>query len=130
MVDQNTVKKYYFGRVAKNVMIAICLLLFSLAVGIIGYRVFFHTSWVDSLINASMILTGMGPVDKATTDAAKVFASIYAIYSGVAFLSSVTFLVGPLLHRFLYRLHLNVTPTDEDNECPIHKQCTCPKKQQ
>ena len=55
-----------------------------------------------------MILAGMGPVDHADTDAAKIFASIYAIYSGIAFISSMAFLFLPILHRFLHKLHLDI----------------------
>jgi hypothetical protein len=60
------------------------------------------------LYNASMILTGMGPVDKATNDAGKLFASFYAIYSGVAFLSCVAIILSPLVHRFLHKFRLDI----------------------
>ena len=78
----------------------------SLALGIIGYHFIAGLGWVDSLLNASMILTGMGPVDPMRTTAAKVFASAYAIFSGVAFLTSVGVLLAPMFHRVLHRLHL------------------------
>lgn len=68
---------------------------------------FYNLTWVDALLNASMILTGMGPVDVAKTNGAKIFASVYAIYSGVAFLTSVAVIFAPVLHRFLHRFHLN-----------------------
>lgn len=73
-----------------------------------GYHFTMSLGFTDSLINASMILTGMGPVDKAETDAAKIFASLYAIYSGVAFLSSIAFLFLPILHRFLHKMHIDI----------------------
>jgi hypothetical protein len=75
--------------------------------GIIGYKYLFGLTWVDSLLNASMILTGMGPIDAAPTDGAKIFASIYAIYSGVAFLTIVAVVFAPVLHRFLHKFHLD-----------------------
>lgn len=62
---------------------------------------------VDSLLNASMILTGMGPVSPMPSDAAKLFASAYALFSGVAFLTTFSILIAPILHRILHRLHLN-----------------------
>jgi hypothetical protein len=62
---------------------------------------------VDALLNASMILTGMGPVSPLTSDAAKLFASAYAVFSGVAFLTTFSILIAPILHRILHRLHLN-----------------------
>jgi len=84
------------------------LILFSLAVGVIGYHAIGGLPWVDSILNASMILTGMGPVDPMRTAAAKLFASAYAIFSGVAFLTSVGVLLAPLFHRFLHHFHLEV----------------------
>ena len=62
---------------------------------------------MDALLNASMILTGMGPVSPLTSDAAKLFASAYAVFSGVAFLTTFSILIAPILHRILHRLHLN-----------------------
>jgi len=84
----------------------------SLAIGAVGYHLLAHLSWVDALLNASMILTGMGPVDPMPTAAAKLFASAYALFSGVAFLTSVGVLLAPFVHRFLHRFHL------EGNEGP------------
>jgi hypothetical protein len=66
---------------------------------------------VDCLYNASMILGGMGPVTELGTDAGKVFASAYALYSGVVLLASVGVLLAPALHRVLHHFHI---PTDED----------------
>ena len=74
----------------------------------IGYHAIGGLPWVDSILNASMILTGMGPVDPMRTAAAKLFASAYAIFSGVAFLTSVGVLLAPLFHRFLHHFHLEV----------------------
>jgi hypothetical protein len=85
----------------------------SLGIGIIGYRVFGNLPWIDALLNASMILTGMGPVNPMTTVAGKLFASAYAIFSGVAFLTSFGVLVAPMVHRFLHRFHLEMK--DEDS---------------
>ena len=71
-----------------------------------GYHYFENLSWIDSLLNASMILGGMGPVDPMNTNAGKIFASFYAIYSGVILLASVGILIGPIFHRFLHHFHL------------------------
>jgi hypothetical protein len=81
-------------------MITITMILFSLLIGILGYHVFESLSWVDSLLNASMILGGMGPVDSLKTTLGKVFASFYALYSGIILLASVGVLAAPLFHRF------------------------------
>lgn len=84
------------------------VLAFSLLLGMAGYHHYFALNWVDSLYNASMILTGMGPVDRAINDAGKIFASFYAIYSGVAFLTSVAIIFSPIVHRFLHKFKIEV----------------------
>jgi hypothetical protein len=101
-------KKHFYNKLLRSVITGLLFLLVSLAIGIIGYHYCFHISWLDSLVNASMILTGMGPVDKAETDGAKWFSSIYAIYSGVAFLTSVAVIFGPVVHRFLHQFKIDV----------------------
>jgi hypothetical protein len=98
----------YRKRVLKSAAIAFAFIFFSLLLGMAGYIYYFHLGWVDALLNASMILTGMGPVDKAFTNDAKIFASFYAVYSGVAFLTSVAVLLSPVVHRFLHRFHLDI----------------------
>jgi len=92
----------------KNFLLATLLLFISLAIGTLGYMYFFCLGWIDGLLNASMILTGMGPVNVAHTDGAKLFASFYALYSGIAFLTSVAVIFAPVLHRFLHKFHLDL----------------------
>jgi hypothetical protein len=79
---------------------------FSLAIGTIGYHSLAGLEWIDALLNAAMILTGMGPVAPLSSPAAKVFAAAYALFSGIVFLVSVGILVTPLLHRLMHRFHL------------------------
>jgi hypothetical protein len=81
---------------------------FSLGVGTLGYHSTAHLSWVDAFLNASMILTGMGPVDKLETNTAKIFASCYAIFSGVSFLTFCGVLFTPIYHRFIHKFHLDL----------------------
>jgi len=83
-------------------------LAFSLGVGTVGYHVTADLKWVDAFLNASMILTGMGPVDKLETDSAKLFASFYSIFSGVSFLTFCGVLFAPVYHRFMHRFHLDL----------------------
>jgi hypothetical protein len=78
----------------------------SLAVGVVGYHYLGELSWVDALLNAAMILGGMGPVDPLRSVAAKLFASFYALFSGVVFLATAAILMAPLVHRLLHRFHL------------------------
>ncbi|GIV79626.1 hypothetical protein FKZ61_010130 [Litorilinea aerophila] len=80
----------------------------SLGIGVVGYHVTEQLSWLDALLNASMILTGMGPVNPMTTVAGKLFASAYALYSGVVFLAVTAIMMAPLAHRLLHRLHLPI----------------------
>jgi hypothetical protein len=76
-----------------------------LGTGIVGYHYIAGLSWIDSLLNASMILGGMGPVDPLKTDGAKIFASFYALFSGLAFIGIVSVLLAPFVHRLLHRVH-------------------------
>ena len=80
----------------------------ALALGVTGYHGVAGLPWVDALLNAAMILTGMGPVDRMDTSAAKLFAAAYALFSGVAFVTTVAVLFAPLVHRFFHRLHLEL----------------------
>jgi hypothetical protein len=79
----------------------------SLAIGVAGYMHFARFTFVDAFLNASMILGGMGPIGELPNDAAKVFASCYALYSGIALLTTVAVLLAPLVHRMLHALHLD-----------------------
>lgn len=81
-------------------------------IGVTGYHAFAGLPWIDSLLNASMILTGMGPVDPMKSVGAKLFASAYALFSGLVFLSSAGILFSPIFHRFLHKFHLEETKSD------------------
>jgi hypothetical protein len=81
----------------------VCAALF---VGVFGYHTLEGLPWIDALLNASMILGGMGPVNELRTDAGKIFASIYALFSGLVFMIVAGILFTPILHRFLHRFHL------------------------
>jgi ABC-type branched-subunit amino acid transport system permease subunit len=99
-------------RLIHSAGLMLLLIGFSLVIGVAGYHEFAHIeSWVDCLYNAAMILGGMGPVAEMPDDNAKIFASAYAIYSGVVLLASVGVLISPVLHRILHRFHIE---TDED----------------
>lgn len=89
---------YYF-------FLSIFLIVFSMLIGVIGYHYCGPMGWLDAFYNSSMILTGMGPVNVITNDAGKWFASFYALYSGVAFLTTAGVMLSPLIHRILHILH-------------------------
>ena len=99
-------RKQYYDRLFRNILWGAAIVLFSLFIGMAGYHFIEHLSWLDSLLNASMILTGMGPVDVMRTSSGKLFASFYAIFSGVVFLTTIAFVMAPVAHRFLHKFHL------------------------
>ena len=101
-------RRIFMQRMARYLALSIAIILVSLAIGIIGYHTTEGLSWVDSLLNASMILGGMGPVAPIQTVAGKLFASFYALFSGMVFLVAVGVLIAPAFHRFLHRFHLEM----------------------
>ena len=101
-------RRVFLRRMWLNVLATLGIAAFSLALGTLGYHYLGGVGWVDGLLNAAMILTGMGPVDRMETTGGKLFATFYALYSGVAFLTLVAVLMGPLYHRFLHSFYLEV----------------------
>jgi hypothetical protein len=95
----------FFKRVARHWLAGFGILAVGLGAGILGYHYIAGLSWIDSLLNASMILGGMGPVDPLKTNAAKIFASCYALFSGLAFIGIVSVLLAPFVHRLMHRVH-------------------------
>lgn len=96
----------FLRRLLGHISIGILIIFGSLGFGVLGYHHFAGFSWLDSLLNASMILGGMGPVDSLRTSGAKIFASFYALFAGVIFLVVVGIMVAPIGHRLMHRLHL------------------------
>ncbi len=94
-------------RVARHLGLALLLLGSSLGIGVMGYHALADLNWVDSLLNASMILGGMGPVNTLNSSAAKIFASCYALFSGVVFIGGASLVIVPFVHRILHRFHLD-----------------------
>ena len=101
-------KKDYYVRVFKFFLISAGFLTFSIILGTFGYHYFGRLGWVNSFYNASLILAGMGPVDVLTSHSAKIFASLYALYSGIAFLVLIGVLFAPIFHRFLHSIHADL----------------------
>jgi TRAP-type C4-dicarboxylate transport system permease small subunit len=93
-------------RVARSILVALCIAAFALGLGILGYHFVAGFGWVDSLLNASMILSGMGPVGDFRNDAGKVFASFYALFSGLVFITVAGIIVTPVAHRLLHWFHI------------------------
>ena len=106
----------FYARFARSVAVTVGIVAVSLLMGSVGYHYLGGLPWIDSLLNASMILAGMGPVDPLQSSAAKLFASFYALYSGITFLTMVAILMAPLLHRFLHKFHLEVSEDEKDDQ--------------
>jgi hypothetical protein len=99
--------KAYLRRQAKHFLIVLAIIGGSLFLGMLGYHFFEKLPWVDAFLNAAMILGGMGPVDQIHTTAGKIFAGIYALYSGIIFLVVAGVLFAPAFHRMLHHFHLD-----------------------
>lgn len=104
----------FFWRVVRHSALAFAILFVALGIGILGYHWSEGLPWIDSFLNACMILGGMGPVDTLQHDKGKLFASFYALFSGILFIVVMGFLLAPFVHRLMHRLHLE----DEAQEKP------------
>jgi hypothetical protein len=102
--------RIFIRRLLACLALALAIMTVALSIGVAGYHFIAGLPWIDALMNASMILTGMGPVDVLRSNAAKVFASLYALFSGVVFISLMGLLLSPIAHRVLHKFHLD----DED----------------
>lgn len=109
-------RRTFLRRLGRFAGAALLLVAVSWLIGIIGYHELEGLSWIDSVLNAAMILGGMGPVNPLRTDAGKLFASFYAMFSGIVFLVSAGFLVAPILHRMMHQFHLEAEAGDDKED--------------
>jgi hypothetical protein len=100
-------RKAFMVRQANHILIVLAIIGGSLILGMLGYHLFEKLSWIDAFLNASMILGGMGPVDALHSNAGKIFAGIYALYSGIVFLVVAGVLFAPGFHRMLHHFHID-----------------------
>jgi hypothetical protein len=107
----------FIRRMLSSLGIALGMIFVALAIGIAGYHLIAGFNWIDSLLEASMILAGMGPVNPLTTDGAKVFASLYALFSGLVFIGIMGVVLTPLAHRMMHKFHLD----NKDREKSVSK---------
>src|SRR5207247_5359597 len=105
----------FLFRLAWHFLLSTLVIFVSLAMGVLGYHHLEGLSWLDSLLNASMILGGMGPVDQLHTDGGKLFASFFALYSGLIFLVAGGIILAPAMHRMLHHFHLERHPERDDS---------------
>jgi hypothetical protein len=101
----------FIGRMRRCVLISAGIAAVTLAIGMLGYHILEKMPWPDSFANASMILSGMGPLGNLNTDAGKIFAGIYALFCGLIFVTIITILLAPIFHRALHKFHLETGKT-------------------
>ena len=106
-------REVFYRRVLRHFGIALFIIFGSLVLGVLGYHYLAEFPWLDALLNASMILSGMGPVQSLDTNSGKLFASFYALFSGIAFITTAGIIFAPVFHRFLHKFHLDVSDDSE-----------------
>jgi len=99
-------RRRFLLRLARHALLSFAFIAVSLAAGIIGYRHYEGMGWIDAFVNAAMILGGMGPMGELKSEGGKIFAGVYALYSGLVVIIAVGILAAPILHRFLHRFHM------------------------
>jgi hypothetical protein len=104
----------FYTRLARSAAVGMGIILISLVFGMAGYHYLEGLKWLDAFVNASMILSGMGQVDPLRTSAGKLFAGCYALYSGLALLTSSGVMFAPVFHRFLHKFHLEVQKKEKE----------------
>src|SRR2546425_7680828 len=101
----------FVKRLLASLGIALCLIALALSIGIAGYHILGRFNWIDSLLEASMILGGMGPVNELPNNAVKMFASSYALFSGLIFIAIMGIVLAPVVHRILHKCHVDESDT-------------------
>lgn len=99
-------REVFLRRLRRHGFWALCILLSSLAIGMAGFHWLCDQAWIDSFLNAAMLLGGMGPIGDFNGTAGKIFAGLYALYAGIGFLIGAALVIAPVLHRVMHRWHL------------------------
>lgn len=109
-------KAAFRQRVWSHATHGLSILAVALGIGVAGYHFLGGLDWIDALLNASMILGGMGPIDPLHQTSAKLFASFYALFSGIVFIGIASVLIAPFAHRLLHRFHLENKQDQSERE--------------
>jgi hypothetical protein len=112
----------FLRRVVFNLTLGLAFIAISLLAGMAGYAYFEGLDGVDSFLNAAMILSGMGPVAEMHTEAGKLFAGAYALYSGLAVLAAAGLVFAPVLHRLLHHFHADDKDLNPDDDKDAKKR--------
>lgn len=98
----------FVTHLTRNVICGLLFIVIALFIGMVGYHDFEHMSWIDAFVNAAMILSGMGPLTPLVTFSGKLFAGLYALFSGLAFIAIMVIIFSPVIHRFFHKLHIDM----------------------
>ena len=98
-------RPHFIRRMLRHFLLVLLVIGGSLVIGVLGYHVFAGFAWIDSLVNAAMLLGGMGPVGEIHTTSGKLFASAYSLYAGLVLISASGIMLAPVMHRVLHKLH-------------------------
>ena len=101
-------RREYLARFARSLCLGLSIIAVCLGIGMVGYHSLEKLSWIDAFLNAAMILSGMGPVATLQTNAGKLFAGFYALFSGLALISIIGIIMAPVVLRFLHKFHLDL----------------------
>jgi hypothetical protein len=104
-------RRKFLRRAAQHVALGALIVAVAVSIGTIGYATWGHLPWLDAFLNASMILGGMGPVDRMDTSAGKLFSALYALFSGLVFVGLMGIVLAPWVHRLLHWTHLEDAST-------------------
>jgi len=107
-------RRQFLYRLLKGSTIGVIFIVVALFIGMAGYHYFEHMSWVDAFVNAAMILSGMGPLTPLQTDAGKIFAGFYALFSGLLFIVVMGIIFAPVVHRFFHKMHVEDATHDSN----------------
>jgi hypothetical protein len=106
LLPYHLAKRTFLIRLSRNIFYGLLIISISLGIGMLGYHYYENMSWIDAYVNASMILSGMGPLSTLTTSAGKIFAGSYALFSGVIFLVIIGIIFAPVIHWFFIKFHM------------------------
>jgi hypothetical protein len=101
-------RRVFYRRLAASATVGVLFIAVSLLAGMIGYHALENLSWVDSFLNASMLLGGQGPLDHQRSTAGKIFEGMYALYCGLAVITAAGIMFAPVIHRFLHKIHHDI----------------------
>lgn len=106
--------KQFYHHLLRNSLWALLITVSALFIGMFGYHLTEKMTWIDSFVNASMILSGMGPASPLNSNAGKLFAGFYALFSGLAFIAIIVIILSPLIHKLFRKIHLEGASDDKN----------------